>query len=61
MEPVKVSVIIPCYNEEATIEELLSALLAQTYPIDLMEVIIADGMSTDRTREDNRLQAGIRN
>jgi len=51
MEPVKVSVIIPCYNEEATIEELLSALLAQTYPINLMEVIIADGMSTDRTRE----------
>ena len=51
MEPVKVSVIIPCYNEEGTIEELLSAILAQTYPVDRLEVIIADGLSTDRTRE----------
>ena len=51
MEPVKVSVIIPCYNEEGTIEELLNAILAQTYPVDRLEVIIADGLSTDRTRE----------
>ncbi len=46
-----VSVIIPCRNEEATIRLLLEALLKQTYPLPQMEVIIADGMSTDRTRE----------
>lgn len=46
-----VSVIVPCYNEEAHIGFLLEALVKQTYPLDHLEVIIADGMSTDRTRE----------
>lgn len=46
-----VSVIVPCYNEESTITGLLDALLHQTFPIDQVEVVIADGMSTDRTRE----------
>jgi glycosyltransferase involved in cell wall biosynthesis len=46
----KVSVIIPCYNEEATIRLVLESLLRQTYPLAQMEVVIADGMSTDRTR-----------
>lgn len=47
----QVSIIIPCYNEERTIEELLSAILLQTYSLQQLEVIIADGMSTDHTRE----------
>jgi glycosyltransferase involved in cell wall biosynthesis len=46
-----VSVIIPCFNEEATIRLLLDAVGNQTYPCSNLEVIIADGMSTDRTRE----------
>ncbi len=46
-----VSVIVPCYNEESTIGELLSAIYAQTYPLEKIEVVIADGMSTDLTRE----------
>lgn len=46
-----VSIVIPCYNEEKTIEALLTAIIGQTYPIDQLEVVIADGMSTDRTRE----------
>jgi succinoglycan biosynthesis protein ExoA len=45
-----VSVIVPCYNEEATIRQLLEAVYAQTYPINQVEVIIADGLSTDGTR-----------
>jgi glycosyltransferase involved in cell wall biosynthesis len=49
--PPKVSVIIPCYNEQSTIRLLLEALHSQTFPRADMEVIIADGMSTDRTRE----------
>lgn len=46
-----VSVIVPCYNEVATIRKLLDALLVQTYPRGRMEVVISDGMSTDGTRE----------
>ncbi len=51
MTSIKVTVIVPCYNEERTIEELLHAILGQTFPVDQMEVVIADGMSTDHTRE----------
>lgn len=46
----KVSIIIPCYNEEATIGNTLSAILGQTFPCSEMEVVISDSMSTDRTR-----------
>ncbi len=46
----KVSVIVPCYNEQATIEKLLQAFFDQSYPLNEIEVIIADGMSTDQTR-----------
>lgn len=46
-----VSLIIPCYNEEATIELVLDALYRQTYPRDRFEVVIADGRSSDRTCE----------
>jgi glycosyltransferase involved in cell wall biosynthesis len=45
------SVVIPCYNEEETIRELLEALHAQDFPHQALEVVIADGMSTDRTRQ----------
>jgi succinoglycan biosynthesis protein ExoA len=46
-----VSVIVPCYNEHATIGMLLDALYEQTYPRQEIEVIIADGLSTDGTRQ----------
>ncbi len=48
----KVSVIIPCYNEQATIRLLLDALHRQTFPPANMEIVIADGMSTDGTRDE---------
>jgi succinoglycan biosynthesis protein ExoA len=48
---VNVSVIVPCFNEEATIDQLLEAIRGQSYPIHEIEVIIADGLSTDHTRE----------
>ncbi|MBI4759641.1 MAG: glycosyltransferase family 2 protein [Chloroflexi bacterium] len=47
----KVSVIVPCYNEQATIRLLLESIRRQTFPLADLEVIIADGMSTDGTRE----------
>jgi succinoglycan biosynthesis protein ExoA len=46
---VKVSVIVPCYNEEKTIGLLLDAVYHQTFLRAEMEVIIADGRSNDRT------------
>lgn len=45
----KTSIIVPCYNEQATIHLLLDALYAQTYPRGTMEIVIADGGSTDGT------------
>lgn len=47
-----VSIIVPCYNEQRTIRWLLDALYAQTYPHQKLEVVIADGLSTDQTREE---------
>ncbi len=48
----KVSIIIPCYNEQSTIRPLLEALREQTFPRSKMEVIVSDGMSTDNTRQE---------
>lgn len=49
--PPFVSIIVPCYNEEKTIRHLLDSVRAQTYPLAQMELVIADGLSNDRTRE----------
>jgi succinoglycan biosynthesis protein ExoA len=46
-----VSVIIPCFNEEKTIQLLLDAILNQNFPIEKIEVIISDAISSDKTRE----------
>jgi glycosyltransferase involved in cell wall biosynthesis len=45
-----VSIIIPCYNEQDTIRKLLEAVYAQTFPRADLEIVIADGRSTDGTR-----------
>lgn len=45
-----VSVVMPIRNEADFIGRSLSAVLRQDYPHDRMEVLIADGMSTDQTR-----------
>ncbi len=47
----RISVIIPCYNEEKTIHLLLDAINQQTMNREEIEVIIADGLSTDHTRD----------
>lgn len=47
-----VSVVVPCYNEENTVRLLLDAVNNQTFPREKMEVILADGMSTDGTRRE---------
>jgi cellulose synthase/poly-beta-1,6-N-acetylglucosamine synthase-like glycosyltransferase len=45
-----VSIIIPVYNEQTHIRNLLEAIYAQNFPRSDIELIIADGMSTDGTR-----------
>jgi succinoglycan biosynthesis protein ExoA len=45
-----VTVAIPCFNEEASIEACLRCVLAQDYPRDRLEILIADGLSVDGTR-----------
>lgn len=49
--PPFVTVVMPVRNEEAFIERILGELVDQDYPADRYEVIVADGESTDRTRE----------
>ncbi len=46
-----ISVIVPCLNEEPTIALLLEALQRQSFPSTQFEVVIADGNSTDGTRQ----------
>jgi glycosyltransferase involved in cell wall biosynthesis len=46
-----VSVILPIRNEARFIQRGLEAVLGQDYPPDRLEVIVADGMSDDGTRD----------
>ena len=46
-----VSVIMPVRNEADFLAESLGAVLSQDYRSDRMEVLVADGMSTDGTRQ----------
>ena len=46
-----VSVIVPCRNELGYIEACLESILRQDPPEDGFEIIVADGISTDGTRE----------
>ncbi len=47
----KASVVVPIYNGEADIPELISCLHAQMYPRDRVEYILVDNASSDRTAE----------
>jgi len=49
MSAVKLSVVIPCYNEAPTIGALLDAVQASPWP--LKEIIVVDDASTDGTRD----------
>jgi 2-polyprenyl-3-methyl-5-hydroxy-6-metoxy-1,4-benzoquinol methylase len=46
----KLSVVMPCYNERATIREIVSRVLAVTLPVE-KEIVIVDDGSTDGTRD----------
>jgi cellulose synthase/poly-beta-1,6-N-acetylglucosamine synthase-like glycosyltransferase len=46
-----VTIAMPCRDEEAYIEACIRAAQAQDWPRDRMEILVADGMSIDATRE----------
>jgi len=50
MQP-RVTIAMPAYNEERYIEACIASVQAQDYPAELIEILVADGRSTDRTRE----------
>ena len=49
--PPAVSIVIPCRNEKGHIEACVRSILAQKLPPGDFEIIIADGMSDDGTRD----------
>ena len=56
----KFSIITATFNSERTLEKCLTAIRAQTYPQNLVEILVVDGGSTDKTREiANRFQCRI--
>ncbi|WP_414526671.1 glycosyltransferase [Nodularia chucula] len=44
-----VSVVVPIYNGEADLPDLINCLLSQTYPQDRVEYLFVDNNSSDRT------------
>ena len=51
MELPFISVIIAARNEARFIGPCLDSILASDYPAERMEILVADGMSEDETRE----------
>ena len=49
MEHLKISVVIPCLNEEKHIETCIRSILENGYPKELLEIIVIDGESSDNT------------
>ena len=45
----KISIIIPCFNEASTIETVVSNIRSQ--PLDIFEIIVVDDYSTDGSRD----------
>ena len=46
----KVSIIIPCYNEEKTIDQIINKILSVNIDIE-KEIIIVDDCSQDETKK----------
>ncbi|MCJ7824174.1 MAG: glycosyltransferase family 2 protein [Anaerolineales bacterium] len=47
----RVTIIVPCYNEKRTITDLFDAIRLQNYHQSNLEIVVADGMSDDGTRD----------
>lgn len=49
--PPRVTIAMPAFNEEHYIEACIATVQRQDYPGELIEILVADGRSTDNTRE----------
>lgn len=49
----KLSVVIPCYNEKSTIKRLLQAVCRAPLPVEVrsLDIVVVDDFSTDGTKE----------
>jgi len=56
-----VSVLMPVRNEAAYIRNAIASILEQDYPSERVEIIIADGISSDNTRQTICRQFGKQN
>lgn len=46
----KVAIIVPCWNEESTIDGTVRSLLALEYPKDKLQIVLVNDGSTDNTK-----------
>jgi glycosyltransferase involved in cell wall biosynthesis len=51
MPELQLSILIPVYNEQATVKSAVDHVLGTKYPVDQVELVIVDDGSTDRTPE----------
>jgi len=51
MPKMKISIIVPVYNEEKLIAECFNALINQNYPKEDYEIVVVNDGSTDNTLE----------
>jgi glycosyltransferase involved in cell wall biosynthesis len=45
----ELSVLIPCYNAEQTIDRLMNSIFVQHYPSEYLKIIVTNDGSTDNT------------
>jgi glycosyltransferase involved in cell wall biosynthesis len=51
MNSPSVSIVIPCRNENGFIETCVESVVANGFPLEDMEILVVDAMSTDGTRQ----------
>ncbi len=51
MSDQRISIVIPCRNEEQYIGRCLQSIINMDYPLQLLEVFVCDGMSNDGTQK----------
>ena len=59
MQDFKISIVMPTYNSEKTIEKALQSIRAQTIDQKEIEILIIDGGSTDKTLDISRKYSAI--
>ncbi|GAA3572928.1 glycosyltransferase [Marinobacter xestospongiae] len=56
---IKVSVIIPVFNDPDRVFECIKGIIRQSYPIDLIELIVVDNASIPALELDNKELSGV--